>query len=139
MTYQRFEECCEVCLDCAKECRACVAADMSSATMAECVRACREATLLCELFVADLRNDSPLAVYSSQMCARACEHCALGCLLYNTKACRRCAMACRRCAVDCRNVRVWLGEIQLGKARVPFSGIASRPVVNARSAAAGIP
>jgi len=139
MTYQQFEGCSEVCSNCAKECRACVAAAKSSAEMAEYVRACREATLLCELFIADLRSDSPILIYSCQMCARACERCAVGCLRYNTEASRRCATACRRCAQECRNVRVWLGEIQLGVARVPFSGIASRPVVNARGAAAGIP
>ena len=140
MTYQQFEGCSEVCSDCTKECRACVAAAMSSATMAEYVRACREATLLCELFVADLRSDSAILICSSQMCARACERSHLSCRLYNTEACRRCATACRRCAVECRNVRVWLGEIQLGEARqVPFSGIASRPVVNPRGAADGIP
>ena len=112
MTYQRFEKCIEICSACARECRA-LAAVMPGAKLARLARACRDAALLCELFVDDLCSESPCIVYSSRMCASACDDCARACDQHKTEAGKQCAALCRRCSKECRNVRVWLGEMQL--------------------------
>jgi hypothetical protein len=113
ITKKRFKDCIEVCRACEKECRAYVAAVMPSEGMSGCVRACREAAVLCELCITDLCSDSPLLVYSSRMCASSCERCVSICSEHETAASSRCAMTCRRCAEECRKVRVWLGESRL--------------------------
>ena len=109
---QRVDRCIEACVTCAEACRACVDAATDSANTAEIVRVCLDCALLCEFCITDMRNGSPLLIYSSRMSACACELCALGCDQHETEPCTRCAETCRQCAHECRELRLWLGEIQ---------------------------
>jgi hypothetical protein len=127
VTYREFEYCIEICAACSKDGRACVAAGTSSANGARCVRACHEAAIHCELFIADLRTGSPLLVHSSRMCAHACQQCAECWGRDRSEASQRRATKFRRCAQECLNVRVWLGQIQFGERTIPASQIARPP------------
>jgi hypothetical protein len=124
VTHDEFDVCIEICSACARACKAFDKDVASSTTAPKGVRAYRDAAILCELFIDDLRGNSPLLVYTARMCARACRQCAKCLDRDNSQVGKRCAAMCRRCAEQCVNVRVWLGTNQLPKT--------ARPVVTDR-------
>ena len=122
MSGTRFERCMEVCLACAKECKASADAFIARSEMAECVRACRDCADMCVLCLSDLRDRSPLLVHSSRMCAWACDLCSFECGKHADEHCKRCVVTCHTCAEECLEIRLWLGEMELRKTHPPWMG-----------------
>jgi hypothetical protein len=107
------DSCEETCLACAVACRESaeqLRGDHDKAQLAEICRDCADHCIIC---VADLRDNSPLLVHSSRMCAFACEICADECSKHQGEHIRRCEAACRASADECRAVRLMIGEMQI--------------------------
>src|SRR5258708_4418052 len=105
--------CIEACLACAVACRESAHQFGRSPGRAQCVQCCLECANQCVTCFSDLRNNSPLLVYSSRMCAEACDHCADEWSRHNCDHINRCEAACRVCADECRSVRSAIGKMVL--------------------------
>jgi hypothetical protein len=104
MAHEKFRDCLEACVACARECEHCGDACIGQNQMANCVRACRDCAELCWVCSGFMSRGSALAAAIRRICAEACDACAAECAKHGADHCKRCAEACRRCAEECRKV-----------------------------------
>jgi hypothetical protein len=92
--------CAKMCLSCAD---ACLAEPMD---MKQCIRVCSDCADVCEatarLGTRRTGSNDEVLKEMLELCARACDWCAIECDKYDHEHCRLCAQICRECAEDCR-------------------------------------
>jgi hypothetical protein len=102
--------CMKACIACAIACRETAHRLRNIAYHASFIQQCLDCGIQCSLCCSDLRGNSPHLVYSSRMCAIACEVLAVECSKYKFSHFNHCKTACRHCATECRAIRVAVGE-----------------------------
>jgi hypothetical protein len=93
--------CAKMCLSCADSCLA------EAMDMTQCIRVCLDCAEVCDATsrLGLRRSGSNPAVLREmlELCARACDACAVECESHDHEHCKLCAQMCRECAEDCRN------------------------------------
>lgn len=104
MADERFRDCIEACVACARECEHCGDACLGHTEMAGCVRTCRDCSELCWVCSGYMARGSAVAAAVCRACIEACDRCAAECGKHQSDHCKHCAEACRRCAEACRKM-----------------------------------
>ena len=112
MSYQKFQECIEACLDCAIECERCSAAclkEQDVKMMVKCIQLDRDCADICTVAARLLARVSKHGIHMMKECAEVCDKCAEECEKHGQmEHCKVCADACRKCAEECRNLATQL-------------------------------
>ncbi len=108
MSYQKYQECIDACLECAMQCEQCATACLQEDNikmMLKCIQLDRDCADICINTARLLARGSEHGVHLMRECAEVCEKCAEECEKYDyIDHCKMCAEACRRCAEECRSM-----------------------------------
>lgn len=107
MSYQRFKECIDACLECAVQCENCATACLQEEDlkmMHACILLDRDCADICFLTAQLLARSSRHGEHLMKECAEVCEACAEECAKHEMDHCQVCAEACRKCAELCKNM-----------------------------------
>lgn len=99
-------ECAEACERCATACLELANADSKGLDMTACIKLCRDCADICTLCGRLEARGSKFMGQFMQLCADACDACAVECEKHadHMVHCKACAEACRKCAQECRQM-----------------------------------
>jgi hypothetical protein len=111
MIYNHFQECIDVCLECASICHQTATSCLSEANVKEfrrCIQLATDCADVCTVTAELMGRNSEFAERFSQLCVKTCNACALECERFASmnEYCKLCADACRFCAYKCVEISV---------------------------------
>lgn len=111
MIYNQFQECIDVCLECASICSQTTSACINSFNIKElrrCIQLTTDCADVCAVAAELMSRNSEFAERFSQLCIKTCHACAAECDRFASmnEFCKLCAEACRFCAFKCEEISV---------------------------------
>ena len=112
MSYEKFQNCIEACLECATVCENCATSclrEENTKMMASCILLDRQCAEICTASARVMAMSGGFSTQLCQLCAEVCEACARECEKHShMEHCMLCAESCRNCAEECR---IMVGEM----------------------------